>query len=220
MIRKKSEEAVSPVIGVMLLLVVTIIIAAVVAVFASGVGTDAEPAPTTVLNVVDVSNGYDTKVITYTINFDAVYADNSEVEEDNTGSHLIFKESGEQFTNGDNSPLPNYVGTEYVTKYLTETGTENKQVKELSVTLSAVNGDVLDLSKVTIKVYGDDDKVNAEYQGTLSETLIPGDTKKILLTATQNGDLMKVLYNDERVDVVVLYGDHVIVNKEMKVTRG
>ncbi len=55
MIRKKSEDAVSPVIGVMLMLVVTIIIAAVVAVFASGVGGDIEPAPTTVLDVIDIN---------------------------------------------------------------------------------------------------------------------------------------------------------------------
>ena len=55
MIRKKSEDAVSPVIGVMLMLVVTIIIAAVVAVFASGVGGEIEPAPTTVLDVIDIT---------------------------------------------------------------------------------------------------------------------------------------------------------------------
>jgi len=58
MIQTKSEDAVSPVIGVMLMLVVTIIIAAVVAVFASGVGMDAEPAPTTVVEIVEVSDGY------------------------------------------------------------------------------------------------------------------------------------------------------------------
>ena len=37
-ILKKKEDAVSPVIGVMLMLVVTIVIAAVVAAFASGMG--------------------------------------------------------------------------------------------------------------------------------------------------------------------------------------
>lgn len=58
MIRTKSEDAVSPVIGVMLMLVVTIVIAAVVAVFASGVGMDAEPAPATAVDVVDISDGY------------------------------------------------------------------------------------------------------------------------------------------------------------------
>ena len=37
--KRKNEDAVSPVVGVMLMLVVTIIIAAVVAVFASGMAT-------------------------------------------------------------------------------------------------------------------------------------------------------------------------------------
>ena len=52
-IMKKSnkEDAVSPVIGVMLMLVVTIVIAAVVAAFASGLGGDVESAPAAVLDV-------------------------------------------------------------------------------------------------------------------------------------------------------------------------
>lgn len=58
MIRKKSEDAVSPVIGVMLMLVVTIVIAAVVAVFAGGLGTDVDTAPVTVVDISDISGGY------------------------------------------------------------------------------------------------------------------------------------------------------------------
>ena len=53
---KKTEDAVSPVIGVMLMLVITIIIAAVVSVFAGGVITSVEtPAQTTfsVSSVID-----------------------------------------------------------------------------------------------------------------------------------------------------------------------
>jgi FlaG/FlaF family flagellin (archaellin) len=49
--RNRSEEAVSPVVGVMLMLVVTIIIAAVVSSFASGVITATEKAPSAVLDV-------------------------------------------------------------------------------------------------------------------------------------------------------------------------
>ena len=41
-ILKKKEDAVSPVIGVMLMLVVTIVIAAVVAAFAGGLATETE----------------------------------------------------------------------------------------------------------------------------------------------------------------------------------
>jgi len=50
-ILKKKEDAVSPVIGVMLMLVVTIVIAAVVAAFAGGLGGDVEMAPTAALNI-------------------------------------------------------------------------------------------------------------------------------------------------------------------------
>ncbi|MCZ0859841.1 type IV pilin N-terminal domain-containing protein [Methanocorpusculum sp. MG] len=49
--RPKKQDAVSPVVGVMLMLVVTIIIAAVVSSFASGLGTTSEAAPTTSLQV-------------------------------------------------------------------------------------------------------------------------------------------------------------------------
>jgi len=58
-ILKKKEDAVSPVIGVMLMLVVTIVIAAVVAAFAGGLGGDVEMAPTAALNI-DVYAGENT----------------------------------------------------------------------------------------------------------------------------------------------------------------
>ncbi|MBQ4134981.1 MAG: type IV pilin N-terminal domain-containing protein [Methanocorpusculum sp.] len=51
MIQKKSDDAVSPVIGVMLMLVITIVIAAVITMFATGLVTDTEPAPVAVLDV-------------------------------------------------------------------------------------------------------------------------------------------------------------------------
>ncbi|MCQ2355498.1 MAG: type IV pilin N-terminal domain-containing protein [Methanocorpusculum sp.] len=54
---KKTNEAVSPVIGVMLMLVVTIVIAAFVSMFAGTTFADAQAAPSTVLNVKIVSNG-------------------------------------------------------------------------------------------------------------------------------------------------------------------
>ena len=56
-ILKKKEDAVSPVIGVMLMLVVTIVIAAVVAAFAGGLGSDVEMAPTAALNIDIYSDG-------------------------------------------------------------------------------------------------------------------------------------------------------------------
>ena len=51
MISKKSDDAVSPVIGVMLLLVVTVVIAAAVTIFATGVVGETEAAPVAALDV-------------------------------------------------------------------------------------------------------------------------------------------------------------------------
>jgi len=59
-----NEDAVSPVIGIMLMIVVTVIIAAVVTMFATGVVSTAEKAPNVVLDVnfesahLDVKSGY------------------------------------------------------------------------------------------------------------------------------------------------------------------
>ena len=47
---EQKDDAVSPVVGVMLMLVVTIIIAAMVAAFAGGLATSTEKAPTVILN--------------------------------------------------------------------------------------------------------------------------------------------------------------------------
>lgn len=55
---KKKEMAVSPVVGVMLMLVVTIIIAAVVSGFAGGFGADQKKAPMISLDSKIVNTGY------------------------------------------------------------------------------------------------------------------------------------------------------------------
>ena len=54
---KKSDDAVSPVIGVMLMLVVTVVIAAAVTIFATGVVGETEPAPVAALDVEILSSG-------------------------------------------------------------------------------------------------------------------------------------------------------------------
>ena len=56
MISKKSDDAISPVIGVMLMLVVTVVIAAAVTIFATGVVGETEVAPVAVLDVEIFSN--------------------------------------------------------------------------------------------------------------------------------------------------------------------
>ena len=61
-ILKKKEDAVSPVIGVMLMLVVTIVIAAVVAAFAGGLGSDVEMAPTAALDIEAYSSTGNVKI--------------------------------------------------------------------------------------------------------------------------------------------------------------
>ena len=49
MTRKKSDDAISPVVGVMLMLVVTIVLVAVIATFSTGLAAEAEPAPSVML---------------------------------------------------------------------------------------------------------------------------------------------------------------------------
>ena len=58
MITKKSDDAVSPVIGVMLMVVITVVIAAVITAFATGVVGETEAAPVAVLDVEIHSNVY------------------------------------------------------------------------------------------------------------------------------------------------------------------
>ena len=57
--RTEKDDAVSPVVGVMLMLVVTIIIAAVVAAFASGLIGDTEKTPTAAFDVKIYNGTYD-----------------------------------------------------------------------------------------------------------------------------------------------------------------
>lgn len=54
---EKNETAVSPVIGVMLMLVVTLVIAAFVSMFAGNAFASAEASPSTAINVKIISNG-------------------------------------------------------------------------------------------------------------------------------------------------------------------
>ncbi|MBE6506496.1 MAG: type IV pilin [Methanocorpusculum parvum] len=56
MIQKKSDDAVSPVIGIMLLVVVTVVIAAVITAFATGMVGSTEPVPVAALDVEIYSN--------------------------------------------------------------------------------------------------------------------------------------------------------------------
>ena len=75
-ILKKKEDAVSPVIGVMLMLVVTIVIAAVVAAFAGGLATETEATPIVVLDA-DV---YETKLVLRSLSGDNLNAADTSIK--------------------------------------------------------------------------------------------------------------------------------------------
>jgi len=72
--KDKKEDAVSPVVGVMLMLVVTIIIAAVVAAFASGVATDTEAASNVIIKLDDYTMGTVNQSV-YDSSFSSTYVD-------------------------------------------------------------------------------------------------------------------------------------------------
>lgn len=54
-VQKRSDDAVSPVIGIMLMLVVTVLIAAVVSAFSTGLVSDVEPAPHALISIEDTT---------------------------------------------------------------------------------------------------------------------------------------------------------------------
>ena len=236
MIHKISEDAVSPVIGVMLLLVVTIVIAAVVAVFASGVGTDTEAAPTTVLVVSDIHDGGSSAADSWTVATEEFMGSlylNEGGELRWTHGGITFKldekgnfvtEDGERLFEGlshdpsyDDQEKPKAKWVEWLKQYAVNSG----GIKDVMVTINSISGDTLDLKKLSIKVYNSDGALVAEkHQNALSGTITPGDTKTIILDELideENGEYNVVQYG-EKVEVFVLYGEHVIVSKELKVT--
>ena len=114
-VMKKSnkEDAVSPVIGVMLMLVVTIVIAAVVAAFAGGLATDTESAPVAVLDA-DVHAGEakktgDEKIVIRSLSGDSINLRETSVKLLTLDGDLIAEEKG--------------IGTEYLTPGMTKTVT-------------------------------------------------------------------------------------------------
>jgi FlaG/FlaF family flagellin (archaellin) len=116
-VMKKSnkEDAVSPVIGVMLMLVVTIVIAAVVAAFASGLGGDVESAPAAAF---DVDIGTNAKVKVQHL----------------SGENLLISKMTVKVQNGDNSGDASFTETGFFTPGMTITS------KALPTTVG-INGD-------------------------------------------------------------------------------
>ena len=234
MIRKKSEDAVSPVIGVMLLLVVTIIIAAVVAVFASGVGMDTEPAPTTVLDVVDINGGSSTQEMEWVFMPDmSVNIGLATENEDGTydiGGYTFkyIEETDVWLTVDDESPFEMYEEDEVMYQdwtrpkdewkdWLTSYSLEITGGPELvKVTITSVAGDILDLKKLSVKVYNSKGEFVAECkQNTLSGTISPGESEIIELP-----ELETAIFEGDKVEVFIYYGEHAIISEELKVSGG
>ena len=209
MIRTKSEDAVSPVIGVMLMLVVTIIIAAVVAVFASGVGMDAEPAPATAVDVVGVS----TFGPAYELNYEKMNELSMSVDE--KGTTLTFSKDGidviKIIPSGAFVPL-----TEDSTLLETYCVINPTGAYSPSVTITSLHGEVLDLSKISVKVYYHhnfiEDGVLEGPLTALSGTFAPGDSLKIPLSDEMVDNQYPL--QSSTVDVVVYYGSHKIADAE------
>lgn len=160
--RTEKDDAVSPVVGVMLMLVVTIIIAAVVAAFASGVATQTEAAPNVILKT--------------TVDFDQTFA---------TGNGVVYLTS----VNGDQIDLSKVAITISGTETYRAGGTSHS--RDYSYTFespihSMPNGKFLKSGCVLNCGYGIDEEGNGK---SLSELL---DEKVDDYTHLKAGDVVHV----------------------------
>ena len=177
---KKTDDAVSPVVGVMLMLVVTIVVAAVVALFASGVVTDVKTAPTVSANVTLSQTG---SVADVTIN------STSEILAKND---LLLKVSGivdgTYYTNDGALPL-GYTGN-------VTTGVKN--TLDVYFLSDGAEGTSIDeTSKVYIKnfiVNQDEDKTIVDETATITGTDFATYFKKVAIPTTTDGVTTYVLY--------------------------
>ena len=106
-ILKKKEDAVSPVIGVMLMLVVTIVIAAVVAAFAGGLATETEATPVAVLDA-DV---YTDEVIIRHLSGDNLQMDETAVKVQSLDGETTYATISQIGTSGYLKPGERVTGT-------------------------------------------------------------------------------------------------------------
>ena len=135
--KQLNEAAVSPVVGVMLMLVVTIIIAAVVSAFAGGLNSDQAKAPQASLGVTSVIKDIkDTNTANYVSNYPAGFtANNGLLFEHNGGDSFALKDINIQLQSEDTKTtigLGNSINTSAttclssdITAYLMEVGTSD-----------------------------------------------------------------------------------------------
>jgi len=226
MIRTKSEDAVSPVIGVMLMLVVTIVIAAVVAAFAGGLGADAETAPTTVLDVHDLSTGHMETIEKITLinvrNQPKYFGDESgnEVDESVAAYRYVYPSGGNmedayaRISTADSNIIELLENAnEHTDKWTIESSDEKNYDK--TVTISSLHGDVLDVSKLSVRIYSGDTLISENPVNTPSGVLSPGDSISVTLSDPTNNMISK----SESYKLEVLYGSHSIVSKKLTATQ-
>ena len=120
---EKKDSAVSPVVGVMLMLVVTILIAAIVAVFASGTVTDIKTAPNAIIveDKLNVESGSLTGITFALVNGDTLAVDNLKLELVAYGSTQTY--GPERFTTDSAAITPGSVFTVNVDGCYFSTGT-------------------------------------------------------------------------------------------------
>ncbi len=230
MIQTKSEDAVSPVIGVMLMLVITIVIAAVVAVFASGVGVDVESAPSTVLDVTNIRQettfSDDLEFSSYYINDELEeLLDDAEDGEYVEYGGLKFKyndagfpvlENGESLfeskeSNWGTQPDLSKPKAEYLDWLVEHADMEGEVLRVVTLTFCSKAGDVLNKEKLSVKVYNRAGELVSEMpQNTLSGTLNPGDTVTVPMSEITSVTM-------QTVEIVILYGEHIVTSEELMV---
>lgn len=133
--KRFDDSAVSPVVGVMLMLVVTIIIAAVVSAFAGGLATDQGKAPQATLSCTPaIVSIQDTVKTNYTADYPAGFvADNGLLFEHKGGEGFALKDIAIQIQDGttkgtislaNTMPLVNCTSSA-VTAYIMEIGSDD-----------------------------------------------------------------------------------------------
>ena len=205
--QKKSDDAVSPVIGVMLMLVVTIVIAGVIAAFGTGMTTDMEPAPNVVLDV---------EIINYDMMLDGgAYGTLSGPD------FRITHVSGDTLDTGDielRFSWTNRTGTKFHSTYSTDTHTDiyTLYVEVTSAYLNGKNGDMgitfgeAELEpgftlKTGVKFLGDITADTGEHIGSPYMDRIFNNNEVITKNTFNDKGIMEHLEKGTKVDVTILH---------------
>jgi hypothetical protein len=145
--------------------------------------------------------------------------------------HDIYLEYGIWYIDGDAIVEPSgYVykdkensdGFNFIKEYCEETSEEQPggNYYPVTVTVNCLAGDTLDLAKVSINVYDKNGVLVGEVpQNSLSGTISTGESRAIDIKEIFSGEAgnYNAIKSYEKVEVFVLFGDHVLVSKDIKV---